>query len=301
MKKTYNKYSTWELISLANKTRRKEAGDYFGLCSITNAKSGLCNEDCKFCAQSLHHNTSAHQFPLKNKRELLDAAWRAKKNGAKRFSIVTSGRGITAKDAGQIAETVNAIKSEVNITPCASLGIVSKDTLILLKAAGLQCYHHNIETSPDFYPNIVTTHSFEERIKTIEAAKDAGLEVCSGGIIGLGESEGDRIRMAQTLKDLNVDSVPLNMLIPIKGTPFENNHPLLPVDILRTISIFRIILSDVTIILAAGRESSLKDFQALAFLAGANGMMIGGYLTVEGRSLSDDLAMVSQVKQLWNG
>jgi biotin synthase len=293
--------STWQLISLANEERDRQTGTRFELCSITNAKSGRCSEDCKFCAQSAHYNTNAPVFRLKSKEELLEEAHKAKDIGAERFSIVTSGKGATPKEIETIAEVVSAIKEKIGIIPCASLGVLDTKSLGLLKDAGLSRYHHNIETSREFYPEIVTTHTFEDRLKTIRAAKEVGLEVCSGGIIGLGESEEDRIRMALTLKDLEVDSVPINILVPLKGTPFDGAQAISIADILRTIAIFRLILGDKTIRIVAGRESVLKDFQGLAFMAGANGMMIGGYLTVKGRSAEDDLAMVSELKKLWNG
>jgi biotin synthase len=176
---------------------------------------------------------------------------------------------------------------------------VTKSQLINFKKAGLSRYHHNIETSRSFYPNIVSTHTFDERINTIIAAKEVGLEVCSGGIIGMGETWADRINMAYTLKELNVDSIPINILIPIKGTPLESAEPISPDDIIRTICIFRIILKDKTIKIAAGRETALKDSQLKGFAAGANGMLIGGYLTVKGASLQDDYALVKKIKKLW--
>ncbi len=293
--------STWQLISLANEERAHRAGTGFELCGIANAKSGRCSEDCKFCAQSAHYNTNAPVFPLKSKKKLLEEAQRAKDIGAERFSIVTSGKGPTPKEIETISEVVSAIKEKIGIIPCASLGILDTRSLALLKDAGLSRYHHNIETSPEFYRRIVTTHTFEDRIKTIRAAQEVGLEVCSGGIVGLGESEEDRIRMALTLKDLEVDSIPINILVPLKGTPLEGKQTISIADILRAIAIFRLILGDKTIRIVAGRESVLKDFQGLAFMAGANGMMIGGYLTVKGRSAEDDLAMVAEIKELWNG
>lgn len=182
---------------------------------------------------------------------------------------------------------------------CASLGSLDEEALLLLKQAGLSRYHHNIETSPNFFPQIATTHSFQDRIKTIIAAKKTGLEVCSGGIIGMGETLNDRIEMALWLKKLNVDSVPINVLVPIKGTPLQDREPLSCSEAVRTIALFRIILKDKIIKIAAGRESILKDFQALAFMAGANGMLIGGYLTIKGRDPGDDRRLVEEVKKLW--
>ncbi len=169
----------------------------------------------------------------------------------------------------------------------------------MLKDAGLSRYHHNIETSENFYPQVVSTHSFQERINTIRLAKEVGLEVCSGGIIGMGETWPDRIDMAYTLKKLNVDSVPLNFLVPIVGTGFESLEPISAEAALRTVAIFRIILKDKVIKIAAGRESILKNHQAQGFRAGANGMLIGGYLTIKGKSIEEDYRLIKEIESLW--
>lgn len=287
---------------LANEERKHRAGGKIQLCSIINAKSGRCGEDCKFCAQSIHHNTKISVYPLKSKDELLTEAKMAKEIGAERVVIVTSGKGPKRQEVEKIAEVINTINEKIGMSPCASLGILDIKALTILKDAGLNRYHHNIETSRRFYPNINTTHTFDDRIRTIRAALEAGLKVCSGGIIGLGESEEDRISMALTLKELDIDSIPINILIPMKGTPLEKIKTISLTEILRTIAIFRLITGSRTITICAGRESSvLKDFQGLAFMAGANGMIIGGYLTVKGRSPQDDLAMVEEIKKIWSG
>jgi biotin synthase len=187
----------------------------------------------------------------------------------------------------------------VGIEVCASLGALDKEQLTALKNAGLSRYHHNIETSCRFYPHIVTTHGFDERAATIKAAKEAGLEVCSGGIIGMGETWHDRIDMALTLNELQVDSVPLNILIPIKGTPLASMERISVEDCVRTVCIFRIILRDKTIKVAAGREAVLKDEQLRAFSAGANGMIIGGYLTVKGQAIEADNALIERIREEW--
>lgn len=288
-----------QLISLANKSRKDFIGQSLDLCSIINAKSGLCNEDCKFCAQSLKHKAKIEQYPLITQSQILDAAYQAKKIGAKRFGIVTSGNKLNSKEIEALISVVKKIKDEFSLLVCGSLGALSKDALAGLKEAGLSRYHHNIETSENFYPKIVSTHSFKERISTIMAAKEVGLEVCSGGIIGLGESWQDRLDMACTLKDLEVDSIPINVLVPIAGTPLEGFNIISCNDVIRTIAIFRIILNDKTIKVAAGRETVLKDFQAMAFMAGANGMIIGGYLTIKGREVSQDHHLIEEIKLLW--
>jgi len=288
-----------ELISHANQVRKKYIGNKLDLCNILNARCGLCGEDCKFCAQSSKHNAEITTYPLKSKDEIIQAARNAKNIGAERFGIVTSGNRLNAKELTAIVEAISQIKEKVGITVCASLGALTKEQLKLLKDAGLCCYHHNIETSRRFYPQIVSTHTFDERISTIKAAKQVGLEVCSGGIIGMGETWQDKIDMAYTLKELDVDSVPVNVLIPIKGTPLEMVEPISAEDAIRTICIFRIILEDKTIKVAAGREATLKDSQIKAFAAGANGMLIGGYLTVKGASLEDDYALILEIEKLW--
>ncbi|MDD5069516.1 MAG: biotin synthase BioB [Candidatus Omnitrophica bacterium] len=288
----------FEVISYADKVRRAHFSGDLELCSIVNAKSGCCSEDCKFCAQSSHNFSEIEVYPLKTREELVDAAYIAKNNGAQRFGIVSSGNTLTAGEIETIKKSVNQITKDIGIEVCGSLGALSRVVLSELKSAGMTRYHHNIETSERFYPSIVSTHKFSQRVQTIKDAKLSGLEVCSGGIIGMGESFEDRIDMALLLKELNVDSVPINILVPIKGTGFEAIDPISCNDVIRTIAIFRIILEDKTIKIAAGRETMLNDFQALGFMAGANGMLIGGYLTVKGRSLDSDYRLVKEIKKL---
>jgi biotin synthase len=288
-----------ELICRANEVRKKFIGNKLELCNILNARSGLCPEDCKFCAQSARHHADVPAYPLKGKKEIVEAAQRAKNIGAEKFGIVTSGNRLTNRELKVVAQAISEIKDKVGIIVCASLGALEKSQLQLLKEAGLSRYHHNIETSRRFYPHIVSTHTFDERIKTINSAKQVGLEVCSGGIIGMGETWQDRIDMAYTLKDLDVDSIPLNILIPIKGTPLESAGPVPHDDAIRTICIFRIILKDKIIKIAAGRETTFKDSQLTPFIAGANGMLIGGYLTVRGASLDADYALIEEIKRVW--
>lgn len=290
-----------ELIVRANRVRREFMGSKMELCSIINAKSGRCGEDCKFCAQSSKHNSKVSTYPLKSIDEIVKAARKAKETGAEKFGIVTSGNRPSSSELDIIVAAVSEIMDKVGIVVCASLGALRENDLRRLKEAGLSRYHHNIETSPRFYSNIVSTHSFKERVETIAAAKAAGLEVCSGGIIGMGETWQDRIDMACILRELNVDSVPINILTPIKGTPFESTEPISCSDVIRTIAIFRIILQDKVIKIAAGRETALGDFQGLGFMAGANGMLIGGYLTVKGRAIDADQRLSEEIKRLWTG
>ena len=286
-----------ELIPLANKIRKENLGTKFEVCSIMNAKSGLCSEDCQFCAQSSRHNAEVSVYPLKEKEEIIEAARRAKEIDAQKFGIVTSGNHLTAKELDLIAEAIDEIVRTVDIKVCASLGALDKHELQTLKEAKLSRYHHNLETSPSFYPKIVTTHDFSQRVKTVEAAKEAGLEVCSGGIIGMGESWEDRLEMARWLEKLEVDAVPLNFLVPIPKTPLASINRISFLEAVKTIAIFRIILEDKIIKIAAGRETILKDHQIMGFKAGANGMLIGGYLTIKGRDLEEDNLLIKEIQR----
>jgi biotin synthase len=288
-----------ELISVANNTRKTNVGGKIEICGVINAKSGACGEDCKFCAQSSHHCANIREYPLKTKDEILTAARNAKENGAERFGVVTSGNSLTREEVDVIAGAISQFGS-IGILPCASLGALSDEFLATLKEAGLTRYHHNIETSERFYPRIVSTHDHSERVRTIASAARAGLEVCSGGILGMGETWEDRIDMALKLKELEVDSVPMNFLVPIKGTPLENAGSITPLEAIKAIAVFRIILTGAAIKVVAGRETVLKDFQTMLYLAGANGMMVGGYLTIGGRSVEEDQVLISGVRELWN-
>ncbi len=290
-----------ELLKLGNEIRKKYMREEFELCSITNAKSGLCSEDCKFCAQSRKYKTGAKIYRMKEEEIIMEEARRAKKMKAKRFGIVASGKKVSREEVKKVANVGKKIKEKIGIKVCASLGMIEEEELQFLKDNGISRYHHNIETSERFFPKIVTTHSFSERVKTIEKAKKVGLEVCSGGIIGMGEEEADRIAMAELLNELEVKSVAINILVPIKGTPLEGVRLLSIKEILRTIALFRVILKDKIIKIAAGREAILKEFEVLAFMGGANGMIIGDYLTLKGRKPEEDLKLIAGIKELWNG
>ncbi len=291
--------STVELMEKALELKLANRQDSFSLCSIVNAKSGACSEDCRFCTQSAHFQTETPVYPLLESDEIIEAAQQAKNNGASRFSLVTSGRGSSDAEVAELAERIAAIRQRVDVKVCGSFGILTADQLAVLKEAGMDRYHHNLESSKEFFPSICTTHSFEDRVATIKAAQSLGISVCSGGIIGLGESEADRISMATTLAELNVDSVPLNFLIPLPGTPLADIKALEVDEILRAIALFRLILPSIPLRLAAGRESALGDFLSSAFMAGADAMMIGGYLTQRGRTPEQDLEFVSRMQALW--
>ena len=290
-----------ELAAKADKTRRERTDNKLDICTICNAKSGLCSEDCKFCTQSVHYDTETPVYPMMNIDEIMENALKAKENGSKRFGIVTSGHSLNSQEVDYIADAVKEIRNKIDIEVCASLGCLDFDQLVLLKKSGLSRFHHNIETSREYFPKIVSTHTFDDRIITIRNAIKAGLSTCSGGIIGMGETRKDRASMALTLSGLDVDSVPVNILMPIAGTPLAGTiSPITISEVLKTVAVFRIAMPDKTIKVAAGRESILKDFQGMAFMSGANGMLIGGYLTQRGRSVEEDKNMIDEIYHIWN-
>lgn len=284
----------FELIGLSNRVREEFCGDGIKLCGIVNAKSGSCGEDCAFCAQSSHHNTEAKRFPFISSGKLLSAAKKAAKDGAREFSIVTSGRAPGEKELARVVEIIPAIKS-LGLSTCCSLGILDLEILENLAAAGLDKYHHNLETSRSFFPEICSTHRYEEDIQTIVDAKEVGLQVCCGGIFGLGESRRDWVELAATLRELKVDSVPINFHNPIKGTKLGELPLVSALDALRIIVIYRLALPRQDIVICGGREVTLRDLQCLIFPAGANGFMLGDYLTTAGRNPDLDLQMIKDL------
>ena len=285
----------FKLFYLANLTRVKYRGNKVDLCSIVNAKSGACPEDCSFCAQSVHSRTDVKAYPLITEEKILEAAVSAKKFGAKRFCVVTSGRKVSGKEIENICSFVSNIKN-LGLLPCATLGMLSLSELEMLKEAGLHRYHHNLETSEAFFKEICTTHTFREKIKVIEAAKSLSLSVCSGGIFGIGESWEDRIDMAFALKDLRVNSVPINFITPVYGTPLGDTELLNPMEALKIISIYRLILPESEIRICGGRPNTLRDLNSYIFMAGADGLLIGNYLTTSGRYPEDDLQMIKDME-----
>lgn len=287
---------TMLLLAMADKIRQKFNNDEVDACAIINARSGSCSENCKFCSQSAHYKTKAQEYPLKSVEEIVAAARKAKAAGAIRFSIVTSGRGQGKEDDFEnILKAVKAIKEEVKMEVCTSLGILTYEQALQLKEVGITRYHSNLEAAPSYYPNICTTHTYQDKMSTIENAKKAGIRVCSGGILGLGETPEQRVEMAFELKRLNIDSVPLNLLNAIVGTPFENNRKLTALEILRTFAVYRFILPKALIRTAGGREVNLRDLQALALNGGMNGIMVGNYLTTAGRPAEADKVMINDL------
>lgn len=283
-----------DLFFWANKIRIKHRGNKVHLCSIVNAKSGSCSEDCRFCSQSSFNNTNIDEYSFIGKDKISSAYGNALKNKADGFSIVISGRGATDREISEIGELAES-NGNGRMYWCASLGELTREQLRKLKKSGLKKIHHNLETSRNYFPNICSTHNYDDKIATVKAAIEEGMEVCCGGIFGLGESWADRIDMAFELKELGVSSVPLNFLNPIPGTPLEKRNDLTPADALKIIALYRLILPEKSITICGGREVNLRDLQSQIFYAGASGMMIGGYLTTGGREVKKDLQMLKDL------
>ena len=284
------------LMAAADKIRKTFCGDRMRFCSDVNARSGRCTENCKFCAQSGWYRTGAKVYRLLPEEQIIEAAKKAKAAGAVRFSIVTSGRNQdNPNEFEEIIAIVKRIRKEVGIEVCCSLGLISSAQALRLKEAGITRIHCNIETSPSYFPEICTTHTMEDKEDIISTAQKAGIRVCSGGIIGLGESLDQRVEMAFKLKDMHIDSVPLNILNPVKGTPFYDNKRPSALEILRTFAMFRFVLPKALIRTAGGREVNLRSLQAHALSGGLNGIMVGGYLTTGGRDPKEDLVMTADL------
>lgn len=284
------------LFAVASSVRSQVFGQRVSLCAIVNAKSGLCPENCAFCAQSAHHRTDAAHYPLLSEEELIARAGDAAECGASCFGIVTSGTGIRAgEELDRICRVIRHLRAAGVIAPAASLGMLDACVVKVLKDAGLVTYHHNLETSRSFFPNICTTHDYEDDVATVRLAKQAGLRVCSGGLFGLGESMEQRVELAFTLRELEVDSVPINFLDPVEGTPLAGAKNLTPLECLHTIALYRLILPTAHITVCGGREKNLRDLQSGVFWAGASGIMTGNYLTKEGREPNADRQMIADL------
>ncbi len=283
----------FDLMTGANMLREAYFGNKIQLCTICNAKSGKCSEDCAFCSQSAFSKSDISVYPLDTGR-ILQGAQHATNSAVARYSVVTSGKRLTKKEVKTVADTLAFCKNR-GIHFCASLGTLGYEDLMLLKEAGITRYHHNLEASRSFYPEICSTHTYDERIQTVEAAKRAGLSVCSGGLFGMGESELQVLELALALKELDVDAVPINFLTSIPGTRLEGANYLTPLKCLKIISLFRFVLPRKEIIICGGREANLKELHPLVFYAGASGIMTGNYLTTKGRTLEKDLALLDQL------
>lgn len=271
------------------------AGGRVELCAIVNARSGRCTEDCLFCAQAARYQTGSPVYPLLSPAEILQRAEQAAQHGAGRFSIVTSGRTISRQDLQQVLRSVELIRRRTNLAVCASLGLINYQQAVALRDAGLTMYHHNLETCAAYYSRICTTHSWQDRVATIMAARQAGLRVCAGGIIGLGESPRQCLELADELRQLKIDSVPINFLTPIPGTPLAKQRPPLPAELVRLVCLWRLLLPRAVLRLCGGRRTGLRSLTPLAILAGANGIMIGNYLTTPGEDVASDRQMMVDI------
>ncbi|HBR00178.1 MAG TPA: biotin synthase BioB, partial [Cyanobacteria bacterium UBA11691] len=289
------------LCAAADRVRQECCGNVVDLCSIGNVKSGSCSENCGFCAQSAHHpGKDSPIYGLKSTEEILAQAKAAAAAGAKRFCLVSQGRGpkyssSQSQEFEQVLETVRQIIDQTEIKPCCALGEVTPEQAQALKEAGVTRYNHNLEASEDFFPSIVSTHQWRDRVETIKNLKAVGIQACAGGILGMGESWEDRVNLALSLRELDVESVPLNLLNPREGTPLGERSQLDPYEALKAIAIFRLILPEQIIRYAGGRETVMGELQALGLQAGINAMLIGHYLTTLGQPPEADHQMLASL------
>ncbi len=282
------------LLETANRIRMECFGNQLSLCSIVNGKSGKCSEDCKFCAQSIHYDTGVDTYEKMPFEDILKTAKELEHQGVHRFSIVTSGRELSEADLNWLKSAYGMLKRETKLELCASHGMLTYNQAMTLKSVGVTTYHHNLETSRAHYLDICTTHSYEDRIDTIRNCQKAGMKVCSGGIFGIDESDEDRIDMAFELEGLNIKSVPINFLMPIKGTPMALNVMPSPERLLRLLAIYRLILPDAEIRFAGGR-ALLGNFVKDGFQGGVNGALTGNYLTTVGNTVEQDIELITSL------
>jgi biotin synthase len=287
----------FDLLSWANRIREHFKGNKIHLCSIVNVKAGGCSENCRFCAQSAAYQTDSPRYGLIEPESVLTAAQEANTNGVTALGLVAAWRGL---DEGpvldEICERLQELKESGQARPDASLGIIkSQNVADRLKASGLECYNHNLESSERFFPQVCTTHTYQERVQTIQHLKQAGIKICSGGILGMGETRADRCDLAFSLKEMGAHIVPINILNPIEGTPFAGNEPLPPMEVLKTIACFRFILPKQEIMVAGGRAVNLRDLQSMVFMAGASALMVGNYLTTLNQPVERDLQMLKDL------
>ncbi|MBI5218955.1 MAG: biotin synthase BioB [Bacteroidia bacterium] len=278
-----------QFYDLADSVRKHFTGNRFDLCSIVNARSGRCSEDCKWCAQSSYYKTSIEEYDLVDHDHAVDLAIKNEKYGVHKYSLVTSGKTITCEKLNELCKIYADISKISKITLCASMGLIGREMLQMLKDAGVKQYHCNLETASSFFKNLCTTHTFEEKLQTLEWAKEVGLHICSGGIIGMGETMEQRIELAFELNRVGVKSIPLNILYPIEGTPLQNYAQLSDEEVLTTIAIFRLINPDAQIRFAGGRQL-IKHIQDKALKAGINASLVGDLLTTVGSNVEEDIA-----------
>ena len=282
--------SLQEICQSADQIRKKMHANSFDLCSIMNAKSGKCSENCKFCAQSSHYSTAIETYECVDQQEALSLAEENEAHGIHRFSLVTAGRSVANENLKKFSEIYLQLSEKTNLSLCASMGFLTTDKAKMLRESGVSRYHCNLEASKSYFPHVCTTHTWDEKVETLRIARAAGMDICSGGIIGMGETRQQRFELALELRELGANSIPINILSPIPNTPFAELEPISVDEILLTIAIFRII-NPAAVIRMAGGRGVMGDRQEQCFQAGANGAIVGDYLTTVGQNLATDLAM----------
>lgn len=291
-----------ELCQAADEIRKHFCGDAFDICTIINGKSGKCSENCKYCAQSAYYDTKVETYPLLSKEQVLKQAQYNDEKGVLRYSIVTSGKRLDDEEISKVCDIIKDIRKKTNISICGSFGLLNEEQFKKLKDAGLTRVHNNLETSRNYFNDVCTTHSYDDKIAAIKAAKQAGLNVCSGGIMGLGETMEDRIDMVLEIRKLGIRSIPVNLLNPIPGTPYENNKRLTNDDMRRIVAIFRFLVPNASIRLAGGR-GLLPDKGKSCFCSGANAAISRDMLTTQGITIESDMELLNQLGYkavLWN-
>jgi biotin synthase len=292
-----NSADIFDLLSWANRIREKFKGNKIHLCSIVNAKAGACPENCSFCAQSSFYQTGSPRHGFVDSGSVQEAADEANRNSVTAVGLVAAWKGLNEGPMlDEVCDRVRELKAGGKTRPDVSLGIIKRQRVAdRLKEAGVRCYGHNLESSRRFFPKTCTTHNYDDRLETIGYLKKAGIKVCSGGIIGMGETREDRCDLAFSLKEIGANVVPINILNPIEGTPFEKNEPLSVMEILKTVACFRFILPRQEIMIAGGRTVNLRDAQSMIFMAGASALMVGNYLTTLNQPVEKDLQMLKDL------
>ncbi len=282
----------FEMFLCAYKIKKHYCRDRIIICSLINAKSGRCSENCAFCAQSAHHKVDVAIYPMVEEKDILERAAMLHRNGARRYSMVTSGFKLNTEEIATVCRSAEYLTENTDLTICGSLGTLTASTAAQLKKSGVSIFHHNLETARSYFDQVCTTHEYDDDIETVKIAHAAGMKVCSGGILGLGENWEQRIELAYTVKELGVEGIPINFLNPIAGTRMADRPLLSPMEALKCIALYRFINPDRDIIICGGREVTLRDYQSWIFFAGANGFMVGNYLTTTGRDVGADMEML---------
>lgn len=289
------RYSTDELADVADEVRKKWCGDVIDTCSIVNARSGRCSEDCKWCAQSRHHSTGIDEYSFLSAEDTMKAARMNVDAGVRRFSMVTSGRKVSKHDLKVYCATYSELSRNTGLYLCASMGLLNKDELQMLHDAGVKRYHCNLETSSRYFPSLCSTHSHEEKLRTIKAAREAGMEICCGGIIGMGEELEDRLMLAQEAREAGAVSIPINILIPIKGTALQDTPLISEDEIIRSVALMRFIAPKLTLRFAGGRMRLSKKSMERILRGGMNGTLVGDMLTTVGNAIAEDKEMFKAI------